>query len=76
MNLNELVPAPNAEKVNRLAKRVFGYALDLESLSETKAQRLHKNLSEQMAIYESKLGSASITDSYKVLRDEDCTRST
>ena len=61
MNLNELVPAPNAEKVNRLAKRVFGYALDLESLSETKAQRLHKNLSEQMAIYESKLGSASQT---------------
>ena len=61
MNLNELVPAPNAEKVNRLAKRVFGYALDLESLSETKAQRLHKNLSEQMAIYESKLGAASQT---------------
>jgi len=61
MNLNELVPAPNAEKVNRLAKRVFGYALDLESLSETKAQRLHKNLSEQMAIYEGKLGSASQT---------------
>ncbi len=61
MNLDELVPAPSAEKVNRLAKRVFGYALDLESLSETKAQRLHKNLSEQMAIYESKLGSASQT---------------
>ena len=61
MNLNELVPAPNAEKVNRLAKRVFGYALDLDNLSETKAQRLHKNLSEQMAIYESKLGSASQT---------------
>jgi len=61
MNLNDLVPAPNAEKVNKLAKRVFGYALDLESLSETKAQRLHKNLSEQMAIYESKLGSASQT---------------
>jgi hypothetical protein len=61
MNLNELVPAPNAEKVNRLAKRVFGYALDLDNLSETKAQRLHKNLSEQMAIYESKLGAASQT---------------
>lgn len=61
MNLDELVPAPSAEKVNKLAKRVFGYALDLESLSETKAQRLHKNLSEQMAIYESKLGSASQT---------------
>jgi len=61
MNLNELVPAPNAEKVNQLAKRVFGYALDLDNLSETKAQRLHKNLSEQMAIYESKLGSASQT---------------
>lgn len=61
MNLNELVPAPNAEKVNQLAKRVFGYALDLENLSERKAQRLHKNLSSQMAIYESKLGSVSQT---------------
>ena len=61
MNLNELVPAPSASKVNQLAKRVFGYALDLDNLSETKAERLHKNLSEQMAIYESKLGSASQT---------------
>ena len=61
MNLNELVPAPSASKVNQLAKRVFGYALDLDNLSETKAQRLHKNLSDQMAIYESKLGSASQT---------------
>jgi hypothetical protein len=61
MNLNELVPAPSASKVNQLAKRVFGYALDLDNLSEAKAQRLHKNLSEQMNIYESKLGSASQT---------------
>ena len=61
MNLNELVPAPSASKVNQLAKRVFGYALDLDNLSEAKAERLHKNLSEQMAIYESKLGSASQT---------------
>ena len=61
MNLNELVPAPSASKVNQLAKRVFGYALDLDNLSETKAERLHKNLSEQMAIYESKLGAASQT---------------
>jgi len=61
MNLNELVPAPSASKVNQLAKRVFGYALDLDNLSETKAQRLHKNLSSQMNIYESKLGSASQT---------------
>ena len=61
MNLNDLVPAPNAAKVNQLAKRVFGYALDLDNLSEEKAQRLHKNLSCQMNIYESKLGSASQT---------------
>ena len=61
MNLNELVPAPSAEKVNQLAKRVFGYALDLDNLSEAKAQRLHKNLSSQMNIYESKIGSASQT---------------
>ena len=61
MNLNDIVPAPNAAKVNQLAKRVFGYALDLDNLSETKAKRLHKNLSSQMNIYESKLGSASQT---------------
>ena len=61
MNLNELIPAPSAEKVNQLAKRVFGYALDLDNLSEAKAQRLHKNLSSQMNIYESKIGSASQT---------------
>jgi hypothetical protein len=61
MNLTDLVPAPNAEKVNQLAKRVFGYALDLDNLSEAKAVKLHKNLSSQMTIYESKLGSASQT---------------
>ena len=61
MNLTDLVPAPNAEKVNKLAKRVFGYALDLDNLSEAKAERLHMNLSSQMNIYESKLGSASQT---------------
>ena len=57
MNLDELVPAPNAEKVNKLARRVFGYSLDLDKLTETKANKLHKNLSEQMKLYESKLGS-------------------
>tara|TARA_B100001057_G_scaffold66310_1_gene60027 strand:+ start:1107 stop:2117 length:1011 start_codon:yes stop_codon:yes gene_type:complete len=57
MNLDELVPAPNAQKVNKIAKRVFGYSLDLENISETKANKLHKNLSEQMKLYESKLGS-------------------
>jgi len=61
MNLNDLVPAPNAAKVNQLAKRVFGYALDLDNLSEAKAAKLHKNLSSQMNIYESKLGSTSQT---------------
>ena len=57
MNLEELVPAPNADKVNKLAKRTFGYALDLDNISEAKAQALYKNLSDQMAIYETKLGS-------------------
>ena len=57
MNLEELVPAPNADKVNKLAKRTFGYALDLDNISEAKAQARYKNLSDQMAIYETKLGS-------------------
>lgn len=56
MNLDELVPSPSASKVNALAKRVFGYALDLENITEHKAKRLHKNLSAQMNVYESKLG--------------------
>ena len=61
MNLEELVPAPNAEKVNKLTKRTFGYSLDLSKLSENKAQKLHKNLSDQIRIYETKLGSKAQT---------------
>lgn len=57
MNLDELVPAPNAQKVNKIAKRVFGYSLDLDNITESKAKRLHKNLSTQMSLYESQLGS-------------------
>ena len=57
MNLDELVPAPNAQKVNKIAKRVFGYSLDLENISETKAKKLHSNLQSQMILYESQLGS-------------------
>ena len=56
MNLEELTPAPSAKKVNDLAKRVFGYALDLDNLTENKAKRLHKNLTAQMNIYESSMG--------------------
>ena len=61
MNLEELTPAPSAKKVNDLAKRVFGYALDLDNLTENKAKRLHKNLSAQMNIYESSMGSKAQT---------------
>ena len=56
MNLDELTPAPSAKKINDLAKRVFGYALDLDNLTENKAKRLHKNLTAQMNIYESSMG--------------------
>ena len=63
MNLDELTPAPSAKKINNLAKRVFGYALDLENISEQKAKRLHKNLSAQMNIYESQMGSKAQTRS-------------
>lgn len=61
MNLDELVPAPSSRKVNALAKRVFGYSLDLENITEHKAMRLHRNLQAQMYIYENKMG-AKATD--------------
>jgi len=56
MNLDELVPGPSAKKVNALSKRVFGYALDLENITEHKAKRLKRNLNAQMNVYESKMG--------------------
>ena len=56
MNLDELVPAPSSSKVNALAKRVFGHALDLENISESRAEKLHKNLTAQMGLYESNMG--------------------
>ena len=52
---------PNAQKVNKLAKRVFGYSLDLENITENKAKKLQKNLNEQVKIYETKLGSKAQT---------------
>ena len=62
MDLNELIPAPNAEKVNKLAKRTFGYSLDFKNISENKAKKLYTNLSEQIKIYETKLGSKAQTN--------------
>ena len=61
MDLNELIPAPNAQKVNKLAKRVFGYSLDLENITQSKAKKLQNNLNEQVKIYETKLGSKAQT---------------
>ena len=61
MDPNELIPAPNAQKVNKLAKRVFGYSLDLENITENKAKKLQKNPNEQVKIYETKLGSKAQT---------------
>ena len=61
MDLNELIPAPNAQKVNKLAKRVFGYSLDLENMTQSKAKKLQNNLNEQVKIYETKLGSKAQT---------------
>ena len=63
MNLDPTnqVSIPNAQKVNKLAKRVFGYSLDLENITENKAKKLQKNLNEQVKIYETKLGSKAQT---------------
>ena len=44
MDPNELISHPNAQKVNKLAKRVSGYSLDLENITENKAKKLQKNL--------------------------------
>jgi len=60
MNLDELIPAPSSKKVAALAKRVFGYSLDLDNITESKAQRLHKNLQAQMAVYENRQGQKAV----------------
>ena len=60
MNLDELIPAPSSKKVTALAKRVFGYSLDLDNITESKAQRLHKNLQAQMAVYENRQGQKAV----------------
>jgi len=57
MNLEELVPAPNSRKVNALSKRVFGYSLDLDNITESRAEKLKDNLQKQMSLYENQLGS-------------------
>lgn len=56
MNLDDLIPAPNAKKVAQIASKTFGYTLDLDKLNHDKAVKLRESFAGKLAHIEKKLG--------------------
>ena len=62
MDLNELVPSPGSKKIAQVANKIFGYAIDVDGLTETKAKKLHKNVSETLSVMESREGARAFNN--------------
>ena len=62
MDLNELVPAPSSKKIAQVANKIFGYAIDIDRLTESKAKKLHKNVSETLSVMESREGARAFNN--------------
>jgi hypothetical protein len=62
MDLNELVPAPSSKKIAQVANKIFGYAIDVDGLTESKAKKLHKNVSETLQVMESREGASAFSN--------------
>ncbi len=62
MDLNELVPAPSSKKIAQVANKIFGYAIDVDGLTESKAKKLHKNVSETLQVMESREGAGAFSN--------------
>lgn len=62
MDLNELVPAPSSKKIAQVANKIFGYTVDVDGLTESKAKKLHKNVSETLQVMESREGARAFSN--------------
>ena len=62
MDLNELVPTPGSKKIAQVANKIFGYAIDVDRLTESKAKKLHKNVSETLTVMESREGARAFSN--------------
>ena len=62
MDLNALVPPPSSKKIAQVANKIFGYTIDVDRLSESKAEKLHKNLSDTLAVMESREGARAFNN--------------
>ena len=69
MDLNELVPAPSSKKIAQVANKIFGYAIDVDGLTENKAKKLHSKVSSTLSILEGREGSKAFDNKqYQELR--------
>ena len=62
MDLNELVPSPGSKKIAQVANKIFGYAIDIDRLTESKAKKLHKNVSQTLSVMESREGARAFNN--------------
>ena len=56
MYLDDLIPAPTSSKVASVANKVFGYTLDLESLTPEKAKKLQESFTNRISHLDKKMG--------------------
>lgn len=56
MYLDDLIPAPTSSKVATVANKVFGYTLDLESLTPEKAKKLQESFTNRISHLDKKMG--------------------
>lgn len=56
MYLDDLIPAPTSSKVATVANKIFGYTLDLESLTPEKAKKLQESFTNRISHLDKKMG--------------------
>ena len=62
MDLNELVPAPSSKKIAQVANKIFGYAIDIDRLSESKTKKLYTKVNDTLTVMESREGARAFSN--------------
>ena len=56
MYLDDLIPGPDSKKTAEVANKIFGYSLDIDSLTIDKAKKLRESFTNKLSHIEKKNG--------------------
>ena len=57
MYLDDLIPGPDSKKTAEVANKIFGYSLDIDSLTIDKAKKLRESFTNKLSHIEKRMGS-------------------